>query len=346
MDEGVVRRSFLSSCCRGVAGVFVEMFRACMLAPVRGLRARFHQAGAFVRLGRPVFLGGGFVLYGLGAAIAAYARVSAGGAGPGRGASASIDWTRFAWGQAAITATQLMTHYCNDYFDFDADRANTTPTRWSGGSRVLPAGELPRGVALAAALLLAVAILLSWEYSAPPLRLHSTGWGELDVALVVSLLTPMIGFSLQTAGAGAGGPAPPFVLPVVLPLLAVLPLCCLQFAMLLAIEFPDAAGDAATGKRTLVVRLGAPRAAALYQGALAAAYLLLPILVAAGLPIAVAGAALLTSPIAAWQIARMRRGAFRDPGRWESLAFWSVALLIITSTSELAAFLLLLLSRR
>jgi hypothetical protein len=69
-------------------------------------------------------------------------------------------------------------------------------------------------------------------------------------------------------------------------------------------------------------------------------------LVAAGLPIAVAGAALLTSPIAAWQIARMRRGAFRDPGRWESLAFWSVALLIITSTSELAAFLLLLLSRR
>ena len=311
------------------------------------------------------------MLYGLGAAIAAYARVSAGGAGPGRGASASIDWTRFAWGQAAITATQLMTHYCNDYFDFDADRANTTPTRWSGGSRVLPAGELPRGVALAAALvlalvamaataillarlgaapsaalLLAVAILLSWEYSAPPLRLHSTGWGELDVALVVSLLTPMIGFSLQTAGAGAGGPAPPFVLPVVLPLLAVLPLCCLQFAMLLAIEFPDAAGDAATGKRTLVVRLGAPRAAALYQGALAAAYLLLPILVAAGLPIAVAGAALLTSPIAAWQIARMRRGAFRDPGRWESLAFWSVALLIITSTSELAAFLLLLLSRR
>jgi 1,4-dihydroxy-2-naphthoate octaprenyltransferase len=337
-----------------------------MLAPVRGLAFRLRQAGALVRLGRPLFLGGGFVLYGLGAAMAAYARVHGGGAGGGRGASACIDWPRFAWGQVAITATQLMTHYCNDYFDFDADRANTTPTRWSGGSRVLPAGELPRGVALAAALLLAlaataatvillarfgaapsaslllaVAILLSWEYSAPPLRLHSTGWGELDVALVVSFLTPLIGFSLQAAGVGVTAGSRSLVLPV----LAVLPLCCLQFAMLLAIEFPDAAGDAATGKRTLVVRLRAPRAAALYQGVVAAAYLSLPVLVAAGLPIVVAGAALLTSPIAAWQITRMRRGAFRDPARWESLAFWSVALLITTSAAELIAFLLLLLRR-
>jgi 1,4-dihydroxy-2-naphthoate octaprenyltransferase len=110
--------------------------------------------------------------------------------------------------------------------------------------------------------------------------------------------------------------------------------------MLLSIEFPDAAGDAAAGKRTLVVRLGAERAAALYQAVVAAAYLALPLLVAAGLPLIVAGAALLTSPIAVFQIARMRRGAFRDPARWESLAFWTVALLIATSTAELAAFLL------
>ena len=39
--------------------------------------------------------------------------------------------------------------------------------------------------------------------------------------------------------------------------LTIVPLALLQFAMLLAIEFPDATGDAATGKRTLVVRLGA-----------------------------------------------------------------------------------------
>ena len=298
-----------------------------------------------MRLGRPLFLLGGFVFYGLGAAIAAY------GGGPGAGA---FHWTRFAWGQVAITAMHLMTHYCNDYFDFAADHANTTPTRWSGGSRVLIAGELARGVALSAAVVLAVAaclataqavwgigaapagvvpmlaltMVLSWEYSAPPLRLHSTGWGELNVAVVVAGLTPLVGFRLQSEQWA------------LLPFLAIVPLACLQFAMLLAIEFPDAAGDAATGKRTLVVRHGAEWAAMLYRRVVIAAYLSLPLLVAAGLPARVGGAALLTSPLAAWQVARMRRGAFRDPARWESLAFWSVALLITTAVAELAAFVI------
>ncbi len=82
---------------------------------------------AFVRLGRPQFLVGGFVLYGLGAALA-----KAGGA--------PFDRALYAWGQVVVTLTQLMTHYANDYFDLEADRANLTPTRWSGGSRVLPGG--------------------------------------------------------------------------------------------------------------------------------------------------------------------------------------------------------------
>jgi 1,4-dihydroxy-2-naphthoate octaprenyltransferase len=305
---------------------------------------RFRQVGAFVRLGRPLFLAGGFVLYGLGAAIAVYTGASVTGA---------VDWPRFVWGQIAITATQLMTHYCNDYCDYEADRANATPTRWSGGSRVLPAGELPRAVALVTALALALVALLattqlvtragaapgaalllvttnalSWEYSAPPLRLHSTGWGELDAALVVSFLTPLIGFHLQAGRLAT------------LPVLAVLPLCCLQFAMLLAIEFPDAASDAASGKRTLVVRFGADRAARLYQIALLAAYVLLMVAVAAGLRPLAALCALAPSPIAAWQFARMQRGDYRDPASWESLAFWSVALLIATSAGELVGFVI------
>src|SRR6478752_5666224 len=94
---------------------------------------------AFVRLGRPLFLGGGFILFGLGAAIAHLA-------------GHAIDLGRYALGQATVTAFQLMTHYANDYFDYAADRANATPTRWSGGSRVLPNAELPRHVALVGSL--------------------------------------------------------------------------------------------------------------------------------------------------------------------------------------------------
>jgi 1,4-dihydroxy-2-naphthoate octaprenyltransferase len=299
---------------------------------------------AFIRLGRPQFLVGGFLLYGLGAAVAAWAGVCVGGA---------VDWQRYAWGQLAITAAQLMTHYCNDYFDLEADAANATPTRWSGGSRVLPGGELPPVAALIAAVvlglvslaaavrlallpgagrltapLLVATVILSWEYSAPPLRLHSRGVGELEVALVVACMTPLAGFYLQAGRLMA------------LPFLVVAPLCCLQVAMLLAIEFPDAEGDTATGKRTLVVRFGAAWAARAYQIIVIAAYGFAPLFLLAGLPPVVAGGALLTSPLAAFQIAHMRRGAWRDPARWEGVAFATVLLFIGTTASLLIAFLI------
>ena len=138
---------------------------------------------------------------------------------------------------------------------------------------------------------------------------------------------PLTGFYLQT-GQWA-----------LLPFVAIAPLAGLQFAMLLAIEFPDAAGDAATGKRTLVVRHGAEWAARLYQLTLIAVYVSLPLLVRVGLPPIVAVCGLLTSPIAAWQVWRMHRGAFRDPARWESIAFWSVALLVVTSALVCGSFL-------
>src|SRR3954469_21814317 len=138
---------------------------------------------AFIKLGRPLFLVGGFVLYALGATLA----VATGTHGAG-----AIDWGRYAWGQLVVTLAQLMTHYANDYFDLEADRANVTPTRWSGGSRVLVQAALPPGAALGAALVLGLLALalglvaaarapapatnvadllailgLAWAYSAP-----------------------------------------------------------------------------------------------------------------------------------------------------------------------------------
>lgn len=291
---------------------------------------------AFVRLGRPLFLGGGFLLYALGAAIAALH-------------GAAIDAGRYVLGQAVVTALQLMTHYANDYFDYDADRANLTPTRWSGGSRVLVGGELPRHVALIAALALAalgaaacVAIVretgawiapgliaigaLAWGYSAPPLRLCASGAGELATAIVVTALVPWLGFALQAPPDGARVLA-----------LALAPPFLLQLAMLLAIEFPDAAGDAATGKRTLVVRLGARRAAVLYVVVTALAYGLLPVAIALGLPARIAAAAALPAPIAAWRIARI--SDHRDPAAFERLTLFAVFLLVATAACELVAVL-------
>jgi 1,4-dihydroxy-2-naphthoate octaprenyltransferase len=261
-----------------------------------------------------------------------------------------VNWPSYVWGQATITAAQWMTHYSNDYFDLDADRANSTPTRWSGGSRVLLSGAVAPRVALAASaglgsaaliaacmlaarpdsprLVLPLALLiivLSWFYSAPPLRLLSRGLGEATTAFVVTLLTPLFGFYVQS---GSFRP---------LLFLACLPLSFLQFSMLLTIELPDAAGDATQGKRTLVVRRGAAWAARCSAAILALTFVSLPILFMVGLPPRIALFAALPAPLGLWQALRLSRGAYRDPNCWESLASCSVALLGATTLAELMA---------
>jgi 1,4-dihydroxy-2-naphthoate octaprenyltransferase len=303
-----------------------------MLAPSMSEAARLR---AFLKLGRPHFLIGGLLLFALGSLLAT-------AKGPG------LDWQRYLWGQAVITAAQWMTHYSNDYFDLDADRANATPTRWSGGSRVLVSGLIAPRAALAASIVLGTGalgaacilkarpgspplvlplavliVVLSWCYSSPPLRLLSRGLGEATTAFVVTLLTPLLGFYVQR-----GGVSP-------LLFLACFPLCCLQFAMLLTIELPDAAADRMQGKRTLVVRRGAEWAARSASLILVIAFASLPFLFVLGLPPLIAVLAALPAPLGIWQARRLSRGDFRDPKNWESLALCSVALLATTTVAEL-----------
>ena len=289
---------------------------------------------AFVRLGRPLFLGGGFLMFALGAVIAA-------------ASGHALDWHRYALGQTAVTAFQWMTQYANEYFDYDADVANTTPTAWSGGSRVLANGELPRRVALIAALvllaigagvsvlvvredrdalpvLIAIAVL-AWAYSAPPLRLCARGLGEIDTAIVVTGLVPFLGFALQA----------PDLAGVDTLLLAITPLMLLQIAMLIAIELPDAAGDEATGKRTIVVRIGRDRAAQLYVMITTLAYVAIPIASLLGLPTRVVVAATLPVPIAGWRLARIAQD---KTAGLEAVTLFGVMLLMGTAAAELAAF--------
>jgi 1,4-dihydroxy-2-naphthoate octaprenyltransferase len=214
---------------------------------------------------------------------------------------------------------------------------------------VLPDGLLRPGVALIAAralgaialaaalalalrarelpLLLPLAGLitaLAWFYSAPPLRFAARGLGELTTAVVVTLCVPVLGYYLQSGRIDAR-----ILAACLLP-------CALQFAMLLAIELPDAAGDAVAGKRTLVVRLGAAAGARSCAVLTIAAFGALPLLAGGALPARVAIAPLALAPIAIWQAARVARG-YADPARWDSVAFWSVALLTGGAAAELIA---------
>lgn len=294
------------------------------------------RAWAIVRLGRPMFLLGGIALHTAGVLLASRC------VGP-------IDLAIVVWSQLAISAIQLMTHYSNDYFDHATDAANTTPTRWSGGSRVLPKGELLPRVALVAALacaafalasiavlatmadggviaLLVLLLALAWSYSGPPLRLHTRGLGEPTVVVVVAIGTPVVGWYAQTSQ-----------LDLVVLAMCV-PFALLQLVMVLTIELPDEASDRATNKRTFVVVFGAARAVRWARIAIVVTFVGLPLLVAAGVPAAVALSVAAIAPLGAIQVRRLRR--WRDPRAWGSLAFGSVALFFAAIVATLCGLLL------
>jgi 1,4-dihydroxy-2-naphthoate polyprenyltransferase len=305
------------------------------------LGRRLRGLWAFVRLGRPVFLLGGAAMYSLGVAVALVegGRWNLGLYGPGL---------------LAISGFQLMTHFANDYFDFEADKANANFTRWNGGSRVLSRGELPRWSALlgaglsAATGLIVVAVLwarhplpllwplslaivaLAWFYSAPPLRLLATGWGEVDGALVVTILVPIFGFYLHNPSlTGLGRLA-----------VAMVPASLLQFSMLLAVAVPDAQGDALAGKKTLVVRLGVDQATRWHALSALAAFTVLPLLTALGLPARVGLVLLCLAPIAVWRAwSALRTHELEHEGR-RSLAFWATALFALSALAEIVGLLL------
>ncbi len=297
------------------------------------------RVAAFIRLGRPHFLVGGFVMHALGVSAALWV-------------GAPLNLTTLLLGQLAITATQWMVHYANDYFDLHSDADNRTPIFWSGGSRVLPARELHPNVAYITALVLALialvaglvltfalragwpalmlvalSLFISWGYSAPPFQWHSRGIGEATTAFVVTVLTPVMGFFLQ-----AGYVAPWL-------LLVIWPVFCLQLCFQLSVNFPDAVSDARTGKQTLVVRRP-DFAMRLYRLALLGAYAAAPLMLLAGLPGLVALAVLIPAPLAVWLFLLTRRGALLEPKSWVWISTGSIALSVLTGAGASAAFLL------
>ena len=222
---------------------------------------------ALVALTRPVFLLGGALLYGLGAALS----------------PEPINWASYAAGQALVTAVQMSAQYANEYYDQEADRLGAAGRTWlTGGSGVLASGRLAPATALRAAAITSTAALGaalvvaavsvpaalvgvaalagSWLYSAPPARLVGTVAGVSVASVIVAGLTPLTGALLQ------GSIATDRLIAVAVPLLL------LHHAMLIAFEHPDIPGDAAAGKRTLSVRLSRAATGRLHRGLLVATY--------------------------------------------------------------------------
>jgi 1,4-dihydroxy-2-naphthoate octaprenyltransferase len=298
----------------------------------------WRQVRLFLLLSRPWFLLGAALLYALGLAMAHYL-------------GEPINVRLAAEGLALVMALQLTVHYFNEYFDSAEDAANPNRTPFSGGSGAVGEGRLSRLTALQAAVvalafiaLLLTAMLIRGEtpslawvvialmipaslfYSAPPLRLVSSGYGEFLAALIVSGLVPTLAYTLQ-AGAMHR-----------MLFLATAPLVLFNFAMILAFEVPDYGTDLKFGKRTLMVRLGWEKGMRLHDAAIIGAVVALMAGLVLGMPADVTVGLLIVLPLAAaqtWQMGRVRRGAKPN---WTLLTGGAVALYSLAAYLTFAGF--------
>jgi 1,4-dihydroxy-2-naphthoate octaprenyltransferase len=199
------------------------------------------------------------------------------------GAAAADRFIAWRFGAAIVVALglQIGVNYANDYFD--GVRGVDTPER-IGPPRLVASGAAPARAVLGAALAAivvasvaglalavasapipilgigALALAATLLYSGGPRPFAGLGLGELMVFLFFGLFATcgtafVLGGSVSADAWWAG---------VVLGLLAV--------AILLANNLRDIPTDAATGKRTLAVRLGAGRTRLAYRGCVVGAF--------------------------------------------------------------------------
>jgi len=145
-----------------------------------------------------------------------------------------------------------------------------------------------------AALLMMVYLLLALVVSVPPLRLQERGFGEITLAFLLAVLNPAIGFLLFMPELH------PFMIGFAFPLFL------LALAWYLALSFEQYSEHLKYQRRNLLMLLTWPRAISAHNGLLVAAYLFLAALPFLGLAFGFVWPALLTLPVAAYQVFMLR----------------------------------------
>ncbi len=181
----------------------------------------------------------------------------------------------------------LAANMLNDYFDYRSgnDLAVKHQNPFAGGGRVLITGLIsPRAHFMAAFSLLLLGSLIGiylfllrgflllvigligvisiFFYVGPPLRLAYHGVGEFVVGLNFGPIIVLGTYVVQTGIIDIAA------------VLASIPVGLLVLAILWINEFPDVEADLSVGKRTLMSRLGRKSSIKVYEGTLAAAYLI------------------------------------------------------------------------
>lgn len=222
----------------------------------------------------------------------------------------------------AASAVHLGLNVVNDVFDTiqGADDANTTPTKFSGGSRVLQNALVTMremsllaigcyGVAAALGVVLLIlrgspalvgigllGLFISLAYTMPPFKLVYRGVGEISTAIGFGPVMLLGTYVVQSRGSISAEAA-----------LISVPVALLVAMILYVNEIPDRVGDAKAGKRTLPVRLSKAAVIRGFDLSAAGAFVSVTAGVVAGILPIPAVLVLLAIPLAARVHAGLRR---------------------------------------
>lgn len=251
---------------------------------------------------------------------------------------------------------QLGLNVANDVFDTaqGADDANVTPTKYSGGSRVIQYGLVTfrqmatlsalfyaAGAAIGLVLLAtrgspallaigALGFVVSLGYTAPPLKLVYRGLGEIAVAVGFGPLMLLGAYVVQTGGTLSWEPV-----------LASIPVALLVALILYVNEIPDRRGDARAGKRTLPVRLSREAIVRGYDITVATAYAVVAGGVLAGVLPVTTLLVLLTVPLAR-RVHDGLRPNYDNPYGLMAVMAVNIQLHLLAGLALLVAYLLVL----
>jgi 1,4-dihydroxy-2-naphthoate polyprenyltransferase len=175
-----------------------------------------------------------------------------------------------------------------------------------------------------AVILFAAFILLALANAVPPVRLVNRGLGELSLAVLLGAFTPTLAFLLQTGQFHR------------LLNIFTFPLVLLALVYFLALNFPAYADDLKYERHSLLTSLTWQRAVPTHNYLLVAAYLILAAAPFLKVSVGLIWPALLTLPIAAYQIFVLRNIA--EGAR----PVWPVFIATATAIFGLTAYLLTL----
>ena len=248
----------------------------------------------------------------------------------GRADSPLSFWLGFGWIFLLILAMNLLTIYFRPHNEPILPEKTIKERNWLraalfqfsiallGGVALLTIALFQSGINLAAFIFAAIIFSLALLYALPPMRVVTSGFGELTLAILLALLIPAFSLSLQMGEIHRLLGAVAF------------PLTALALAVFLALDFPAYKDDLKYERGTLLLRISWERAIPLHHILIFTAYLLFSAMPLFDLPRALFMPVFYVAPLALFQIYWMQKIGQGSAPNWKFLKILAYSVIGLT----------------